>query len=162
MEGRAMINYRLEVNAPFKYLWEALTDYPKLPSFQKDLKKIEVRKVDGNKTTIWHEIEIIKPVWYILEYTHDFENRKLSWRLVDCGTVKLPIIREFKFMEKDEGWYDFSDNGPDKCVAMYSLDIVLASKIPNAVTQQATKSGLPGMMNAYKKRAEELFAASKK
>ena len=157
-----MINYRLEVDAPFKFLWEALTDYPKLPSFLKDLKKIEVRKVEGNTSTVWHEIEIIKPVWYILDYTHDFENRKLSWKLVDCSMVKLPILKEFKFIEKDEGRYDFSESGPDKCVAIYNLDIVLASKIPNSVTQQVTKSGLPGMMNGYKKRAEELYAASKK
>jgi ribosome-associated toxin RatA of RatAB toxin-antitoxin module len=156
-----VIEYKIEVNAPVEVFWEVANDAEKYIEFQKELKRLEVLKVDGKKKVIRHHVEIMKPVYYDLEYSEDEQYRKCSFKLVDCSTVKIPLFKEFKFMERDEGYWSMEPNGPDKTTAVYHLDVKFASKIPTSITDMLAKSGLPGMMNGFKKRAEELYQKRK-
>jgi len=157
LEVEGMLTWKLEVNAPVSVMWDVLWDITRYMEFQKDLKKIEVIKSTENVKTVRHEVEILKPVFYILDYIVDEKMKKLSWKLVDCSTVKLPLMKEFKFMEKDEGWWELIENGPDKCSAIYNLEIAFNSKIPSSVTNMLAKKQMPTMMAGYKKQAESIF-----
>jgi len=152
-----MLTWKLEVNAPVSVMWDVLWNIPRYMEFQKDLKKIEVIKSSENVKTVRHEVEILKPVFYILDYIVDEKFKKLSWKLIDCASVKLPLMKEFKFMEKDEGWWELIETGPDKCTAVYNLDIAFNSKIPSSVTNMLAKKQMPTMMAGYKKQAESIF-----
>jgi len=147
---------KVVVDAPVKFLWDAIVDIEKYPDFQKDIKKVEVKSVEGSKRIIYHEIEIIKRVFYILEYNEEIPLKKFTWKLVDCSMVKLPLLKEFKVMEKNDGFWELNELGPDKCEGIYNIDIKLASKIPGNITDMLTRKSLPGMMASFKKRAEML------
>jgi len=152
-----VIQTKVEIDAPASVFWQVIADYEKYPEFLKDLKNVKVQKTEGNKKTVFHEAEIVKPITYTLELFEEVPLKKLSWRLIDCSKVSIAFIK-FKVIEKNEGWWDVIENGPDKCTGVYNIDIKLNSKIPAALTEPVLKKNLPGTMAAFKKRTEELAA----
>jgi ribosome-associated toxin RatA of RatAB toxin-antitoxin module len=153
-----MVDYKFEVSAPALVFWSMLQDIEKYPEFITGLKKVTISIREGGRMVVCHEAEMMKPVSYTLEYWADQEQRKFYWRFIDCSTIKVPFIKEFKFMERDEGWWEVSETAPDRCSVVYHIDISFSPMIPSSITDTLSGPALKKMMDNFKKRAESLAA----
>jgi coenzyme Q-binding protein COQ10 len=144
-----MVKTKVTVDAPLSVLWEVVTDIVKYPEFIKEMKNVRIEKTDGAKKTAIFEVDLIKTISYTLTLTEE-KPKRYYWNLV-----------KGQFMTRNDGSWDFTEEGPEKSSAVYAVDVKFGLLVPSSITNMITEVNLPKMMDAFKKRSEGLWQQRK-
>jgi len=144
-----MVSRTTVIEAPFSVIWDVVTDVEKYPEFLKEVKTVRIEKREGETVTAAHQIEIIKMINYTLDLTKDLPNKRFLWTLV-----------KGQLITKNDGYWEFVEQGPARCSATYNIDIKFGLLVPSSITNMLTEVNLPKTLDAFKKRAESVYKKS--
>ncbi len=131
-------------NAPVKTVYKVLTDYSSYPHIMTDIKRVSVIDDSPEKKLVEFELQIIKSFRYQL-WLYEKPFSQLSWKF-HSGDV---------FKENTGSW-TLKDEGENRTHVTYEISAKFGLFVPGMIEKKLIEVNLPSMMNAYKKRAEEL------
>jgi coenzyme Q-binding protein COQ10 len=136
------------IDVPVERFFDLLLDYPRYPEFVPKLKACRVLKVEGGHRDVEYELDVgLKRIRYVLRHIEE-RPRRLSWSLVRGDMMKV-----------SNGSWELNAEG-GKTRARYSVEVqvqkppLIPQSVVDAVSDQLTKSQLPGTLQAFKDRAE--------
>ncbi|MEI8346001.1 MAG: SRPBCC family protein [Pseudomonadota bacterium] len=124
--------------------YRAISDYKSYPKFVDGVSSIKILEESDKGATVEFTLNLIKKFTYILKLKHQ-EPKKVSWTLVESDL----------FTENKGGW-TLKQTKDGKLEVTYALDVDFRGFVPNMIINKLVTNNLPGMMQAYFKRAKSL------
>jgi len=135
------------IDAPPDRVWKVIGDYENYKDFMPQVCESEVRKKEGNATWQYQKLHVPWPfpgdgTWYLIRLEHHPEKYFVQWEMED-GNIKI----------NHGSWKlePFGEKG-DKTLAIYSLVVDPGYKLPAFVVDFATKTTVPNIIEAVRKR----------
>jgi ribosome-associated toxin RatA of RatAB toxin-antitoxin module len=135
----------IDIEATAEEIFDVATDFEKYPSWNPQIKKVEILETDedGYATEVWFEVDAkVKKVQYTLEYDYSKAPEGYSWKLVEGDVKKLT------------GSYKF-DEFEDVTDVTYQLSIDPGFSVPGFLKRQGEKQIVKGALEDLKKRVEK-------
>ena len=135
----------IDIVATAEEIFDVATDFENYPSWNPQIKKVEILETDedGYATEVWFEVDAkVKKVQYTLEYDYSKAPEAYSWKLVEGDVKKL--TGSYKFDEFD----DVTD-------VTYQLSIDPGFSVPGFLKRQGEKQIVKGALEDLKKRVEK-------
>jgi coenzyme Q-binding protein COQ10 len=140
------------IDVPRERFFDVLLDYERYPEFVPKLKACRVLKVEARHRDVEYELDLGvlgmgRRIRYVLRHVEE-RPRRLSWSLVRGDMMKV-----------SNGSWELSDEG-GKTRARYSVEVqiqkppLVPQSVVDAISDQMTRSSLPGNLEAFKARAE--------
>lgn len=130
------------INAPPEKLFDIITQYEKYPEFLSEVKKIRVLERKDNTVKVQYEVDVIKTIHYTILVKEERPQR-MSWTFVE-GEV----------MKDNKGSWVLEPDGQGRTKATYTVELALGPLVPKAIVNGLAEKSLPGMLEAFKRRAE--------
>jgi hypothetical protein len=151
--GLNWAEHTVEIEAPIKTCFDAITDYETFPSWQGAVVDTEVLDWDeagrGKRVRLFVDAKVRK-VDYTLDYRYD-EPTRIEWDFVEGNGIN-----------DADGHYLFEDLGADRTRATYRFGLEVGIPLPGPVARRAHKSTLKGSVEDLKVEAERRAAESPK
>src|SRR3954468_20950392 len=151
--GLNWAEHTVEIAAPIKTCFDAITDYETFPSWQSAVVDTEVLDWDergrGKRVRLFIDAKVRK-VDYTLDYRYDQPNR-IEWDFVEGNGIN-----------DADGHYLFEDLGDRRTRATYKLGLEVGIPLPGPVARRAHKSTLKASVDDLKQEAERRAASSRK
>jgi uncharacterized membrane protein len=143
--------HTVEIAAPIKICFDAITDYETFPSWQSAVVDTEVLDWDeagrGKRVRLFVDAKVRK-VDYTLDYRYD-EPQRIEWDFVEGNGIN-----------DADGHYLFEDLGGDRTRATYKLGLEVGIPLPGPVARRAHKTTLKGSVEDLKREAERRAASA--
>jgi coenzyme Q-binding protein COQ10 len=130
------------INAPPEKIFDVITQYEKYPEFLSEVKKIRVLERKDNTVKVQYEVDVIKTIRYTILVKEE-RPKRMSWTFVE-GEV----------MKDNKGGWVLEPEGEGRTKATYTVELALGPLVPKAIVNGLTEKQLPGMLEAFKRRAE--------
>src|SRR5919108_2806478 len=151
--GLNWAEHTVEIEAPIKTCFDAITDYETFPSWQGVVVDTEVLDWDeqgrGKRVRLVVDAKVRK-VNYTLDYRYD-EPERIEWEFVEGNGIN-----------EADGHYLFEDLGGGRTRATYKLGLEVGIPLPGPIARRAHKSTLKASVEDLKKEAEKRAASSAK
>jgi uncharacterized membrane protein len=151
--GLNWAEHTVEIAAPIKTCFDAITDYETFPTWQSAVVDTEVLDWDdqgrGKRVRLFVDAKVRK-VDYTLDYRYDAPGR-IEWDFVEGNGIN-----------DADGQYLFEDLGGDRTRATYKLGLEVGIPLPGPVARRAHKSTLKASVEDLKREAERRAASSAK
>jgi uncharacterized membrane protein len=134
----------IDIAATAKEIFEVATDFEAYPEWNANIKRVEIRKEDGQgrATEVWFEVDAkIKTIQYTLKYSYAGAPERFSWKLLEGDVKEL------------SGSYVF-DEFDDVTDVTYETAIDPGFKIPGPLKRQGERQIVKGALQDLKKRVE--------
>jgi ribosome-associated toxin RatA of RatAB toxin-antitoxin module len=134
----------IDIKATAQEIFEVAADYENYPSWQSQVKKVEVLETDddGYATLVHYEVDaVVKQLSYTLEYEYEGWPGSFTWKLRDGDVKQL------------NGKYSF-DEFDDVTEVTYEISIDPGFKIPALLRRQGEKQIVATALKGLKKRVE--------
>ena len=130
-------------------LYDVINDFEKYAEFLPEVKKISVAAGPGDAKDVTYTIDIkAKVISYTLRHTGT-KPTKAAWSMT-----------KGEMMKSNEGHWALKDLGNGKTEATYNIDLKLSAFVPGFIEKALAETGLPDLLNNFKKRAEKLYGAA--
>jgi ribosome-associated toxin RatA of RatAB toxin-antitoxin module len=139
-----MIERKIKIKAPLETVYKVICDFESYPEFLNTTHSAKAKKLK-NSFQVDFTIEVIKTIHYTLRFEFK-EPTYLGWELVKGDLMK-----------KNSGSWELKAISDAVTEAIYSIDIDFGWLVPKMIVEQVTKTQLPETLEAFKKRAENLF-----
>jgi uncharacterized membrane protein len=143
--GLNWAEHTVEIEAPIKTCFDAITDYETFPSWQSAVVDTEVLDWDeqgrGKRVRLFVDAKVRK-VDYTLDYRYD-EPTRIEWDFVDGNGIK-----------DADGHYLFEELAPDRTRATYKFGLEVGIPLPGPVARRAHRSTLKASVEDLKREAE--------
>src|SRR4051794_37173819 len=147
--GLNWAEHTVEIAAPIKTCFDAITDYETFPTWQSAVVDTEVLDWDdqgrGKRVPLFVDAKIRK-VDYTLDYRYDAPGR-IEWDFVEGNGIN-----------DADGYYVFEDLGGDRTKATYRFGLEVGIPLPGPVARRAHKSTLKASVEDLKREAEKRAA----
>jgi coenzyme Q-binding protein COQ10 len=130
------------IDAPMEKVFQIITDYEKYAEFLPEARETKVLSRSGNAAKVQYTVEVMKKIKYTLEMRESPPDR-VEWSFV-----------EGEFMKDNQGHWKLEPAGEGKTKATYNIEMRLGALVPKAIVNTLVDKGLPGMLEAFKRRAE--------
>jgi uncharacterized membrane protein len=151
--GLNWAEHTVEIVAPIKTCFDAITDYETFPSWQSAVVDTEVLDWDeqgrGKRVRLFIDAKVRK-VDYTLDYRYE-EPERIEWDFVEGNGIN-----------DADGHYLFEDLGDDRTRATYKLGLEVGIPLPGPVARRAHKSTLKSSVEDLKREAERRAASAAK
>jgi uncharacterized membrane protein len=151
--GLNWAEHTVEIAAPIKTCFDAITDYETFPKWQGVVVDTEVLDWDeqgrGKRVRLVVDAKVRK-VNYTLDYRYD-EPQRIEWDFVEGNGIN-----------DADGHYLFEDLGGDRTRATYKFGLEVGIPLPGPVARRAHKSTLKASVEDLKREAERRAASSAK
>jgi hypothetical protein len=151
--GLNWAEHTVEIAAPIKTCFDAITDYETFPKWQGVVVDTEVLDWDeqgrGKRVRLVVDAKVRK-VNYTLDYRYD-EPERIEWDFVEGNGIN-----------DADGHYLFEDLGGDRTRATYKFGLEVGIPLPGPVARRAHKSTLKASVEDLKREAERRAASSPK
>ena len=149
--GLNWAEHTVEIAAPIKTCFDAITDYETFPSWQSAVVDTEVLDWDeqgrGKRVRLFIDAKVRK-VDYTLDYRYD-EPERIEWDFVEGNGIN-----------DADGHYLFEDLGGDRTRATYNLGLEVGIPLPGPVARRAHRSTLKASVEDLKREAERRAASA--
>ncbi len=149
--GLNWAEHTVEIAAPIKTCFDAITDYETFPEWQSAVVDTEVLDWDeqgrGKRVRLVVDAKVRK-VDYTLDYRYD-EPTRIEWDFVEGNGIN-----------DADGHYLFEDLGDGRTRATYKLGLEVGIPLPGPVARRAHKSTLKGSVEDLKREAERRAASA--
>jgi uncharacterized membrane protein len=149
--GLNWAEHTVEIEAPMKTCFDAITDYETFPSWQSAVVDTEVLDWDehgrGKRVRLFVDAKVRK-VDYTLDYRYD-EPARIEWDYVEGNGIN-----------DADGHYLFEELTPDRTRATYKLGLEVGIPLPGPVARRAHKSTLKASVEDLKREAERRAASA--
>jgi hypothetical protein len=149
--GLNWAEHTVEIAAPIKTCFDAITDYETFPSWQSAVVDTEVLDWDeqgrGKRVRLFIDAKVRK-VDYTLDYRYD-EPERIEWDFVEGNGIN-----------DADGHYLFEDLGGDRTRATYKLGLEVGIPLPGPVARRAHRSTLKASVEDLKREAERRAASA--
>lgn len=149
--GLNWADHTVEIAAPIKTCFDAITDYETFPSWQSAVVDTEVLDWDeqgrGKRVRLFVDAKIRK-VDYTLDYRYD-EPGRIEWDFVEGNGIN-----------DADGHYLFEDLGEGRTRATYKLGLEVGIPLPGPVARRAHRSTLKASVEDLKREAERRAASA--
>jgi uncharacterized membrane protein len=149
--GLNWAEHTVEIAAPIKICFDAITDYETFPSWQSAVVDTEVLDWDeqgrGKRVRLFVDAKVRK-VDYTLDYRYD-EPERIEWDFVEGNGIN-----------DADGHYLFEDLGGDRTRATYKFGLEVGIPLPGPVARRAHKSTLKASVEDLKREAERRAASA--
>jgi uncharacterized membrane protein len=149
--GLNWAEHSVEIEAPVKTCFDAITDYETFPSWQGVVVDTEVLDWDeqgrGKRVRLVVDAKVRK-VDYTLDYRYD-EPTRIEWDYVEGNGIN-----------DADGHYLFEELAPNRTRATYKLGLAVGIPLPGPVARRAHKSTLKTSVEDLKQEAERRAASS--
>ena len=149
--GLNWAEHTVEIAAPIKTCFDAITDYETFPKWQSAVVDTEVLDWDeqgrGKRVRLVVDAKVRK-VDYTLDYRYD-EPTRIEWDFVEGNGIN-----------DADGHYLFEDLGDGRTRATYKLGLEVGIPLPGPVARRAHKSTLKGSVEDLKREAERRAASA--
>src|SRR5262245_13513358 len=149
--GLNWAEHTVEINAPIKTCFDAITDYETFPKWQSAVVDTEVLDWDdqglGKRVRLFVDAKVRK-VDYTLDYRYD-EPERIEWDFVEGNGIN-----------DADGHYLFEDLGGDHTRATYKLGLEVGIPLPGPVARRAHRSTLKASVEDLKREAERRAASA--
>jgi uncharacterized membrane protein len=151
--GLNWAEHTVEIAAPIKTCFDAITDYETFPKWQGVVVDTEVLDWDeqgrGKRVRLVVDAKVRK-VDYTLDYRYD-EPERIEWDFVEGNGIN-----------DADGHYLFEDLGGDRTRATYKFGLEVGIPLPGPVARRAHRSTLKASVEDLKREAERRAASSAK
>jgi ribosome-associated toxin RatA of RatAB toxin-antitoxin module len=151
--GLNWAEHTVEIAAPIKTCFDAITDYETFPKWQGVVVDTEVLDWDeqgrGKRVRLVVDAKVRK-VNYTLDYRYD-EPQRIEWDFVEGNGIN-----------DADGYYLFEDLGGDRTRATYKFGLEVGIPLPGPVARRAHRSTLKSSVEDLKREAERRAASSPK
>jgi ribosome-associated toxin RatA of RatAB toxin-antitoxin module len=151
--GLNWAEHTVEIEAPIKTCFDAITDYETFPKWQSAVVDTEVLDWDeqglGKRVRLLVDAKVRK-VDYTLDYRYD-EPTRIEWDYVEGNGIN-----------DADGHYLFEELAPNRTRATYKLGLEVGIPLPGPVARRAHKSTLKASVEDLKREAERRAASSAK
>ena len=149
--GLNWAEHTVEIAAPIKTCFDAITDYETFPKWQSAVVDTEVLDWDeqgrGKRVRLVVDAKVRK-VDYTLDYRYD-EPTRIEWDFVEGNGIN-----------DADGHYLFEDLGEGRTRATYKFGLEVGIPLPGPVARRAHKSTLKGSVEDLKREAERRAASA--
>jgi uncharacterized membrane protein len=149
--GLNWAEHTVEIAAPIKTCFDAITDYETFPSWQSAVVDTEVLDWDeqgrGKRVRLFIDAKVRK-VDYTLDYRYD-EPERIEWDFVEGNGIN-----------DADGHYLFEDLGGDHTRATYKLGLEVGIPLPGPVARRTHRSTLKASVEDLKREAERRAASA--
>jgi uncharacterized membrane protein len=149
--GLNWAEHTVEIEAPIKTCFDAITDYETFPSWQSAVVDTEVLDWDergrGKRVRLFVDAKVRK-VDYTLDYRYD-EPTRIEWDFVEGNGIN-----------DADGHYLFEELAPNRTRATYKLGLEVGIPLPGPVARRAHKSTLKASVEDLKREAERRAASA--
>ena len=149
--GLNWAEHTVEIAAPIKTCFDAITDYETFPSWQSAVVDTEVLDWDeqgrGKRVRLFIDAKVRK-VDYTLDYRYD-EPERIEWDFVEGNGIN-----------DADGHYLFEDLGGDRTRATYKFGLEIGIPLPGPVARRAHRSTLKASVEDLKREAERRAASA--
>src|SRR5262245_18955468 len=149
--GLNWAEHTVEIAAPIKICFDAITDYETFPRWQNAVIDTEVLDWDdegrGKRVRLFIDAKVRK-VDYTLDYRYEGPER-IEWDFVEGNGIN-----------DADGHYLFEDLGGDQTRATYKLGLEVGIPLPGPVARRAHRSTLKGSVEDLKREAERRAASA--
>ena len=139
----------IAIKAPIERVFEVITDFERYPDFLDEMEATEVIKKGKRSTQARFTAKLAAPVRYTLDFKLKGPDR-VDWSLV-----------EGDFMEANDGSWELSSLEPNLTDATFTMEVKFPFWVPASMAEGTLKSGLPGMMQGFKREAERRASKGK-
>ena len=150
--GLNWAEHTVEIAAPIRTCFDAITDYETFPKWQGAVVDTEVLDWDskgrGKRVRLFIDAKVRK-VDYTLDYSYEAPER-IEWDFVEGNGINGA-----------DGHYLFEDLGEDRTRATYKLGLEVGIPLPGPVARRAHKTTLKGSVDDLKKEAERRAASAR-
>jgi hypothetical protein len=151
--GLNWAEHTVEIAAPIKTCFDAITDYETFPTWQSAVVDTEVLDWDeqgrGKRVRLFIDAKVRK-VDYTLDYRYD-EPERIEWDFVEGNGIN-----------DADGYYLFEDLGTDRTRATYKFGLEVGIPLPGPVARRAHRSTLKASVEDLKREAERRAASAAK
>jgi Polyketide cyclase / dehydrase and lipid transport len=151
--GLNWAEHTVEIEAPIKTCFDAITDYETFPSWQSAVVDTEVLDWDergrGKRVRLFVDAKIRK-VDYTLDYRYD-EPMRIEWGFVEGNGIN-----------DADGHYLFEELAPNRTRATYKLGLEVGIPLPGPVARRAHRSTLKASVEDLKREAERRAASARR
>lgn len=137
-----VVKTSIVIDAPREKVFDVIADFEKYPKFMKEMKKVLIDDKTGNTQTVTFDLELVKRIQYTLKCKLN-RPTSISWTLV-----------RGEMMRSNVGGWKLKKISEKKTEANYTIDITFGLFVPNAIGKALVESGLPDMMQSFKKKIE--------
>jgi uncharacterized membrane protein len=149
--GLNWAEHTVEIEAPIKTCFDAITDYETFPTWQSAVVDTEVLDWDeqgrGKRVRLLVDAKVRK-VDYTLDYGYD-EPMRIEWDFVEGNGIN-----------DADGHYLFEELTPNRTRATYKLGLEVGIPLPGPVARRAHKSTLKASVEDLKREAERRAASA--
>jgi Polyketide cyclase / dehydrase and lipid transport len=149
--GLNWAEHTVEIEAPIKTCFDAITDYETFPSWQGVVVDTEVLDWDeqgrGKRVRLVVDAKVRK-VDYTLDYRYD-EPTRIEWDFVEGNGIN-----------DADGHYLFEELAPDRTRATYKFGLEVGIPLPGPVARRAHRSTLKASVEDLKREAERRAASA--
>jgi hypothetical protein len=149
--GLNWAEHTVEIAAPIRTCFDAITDYETFPKWQSAVVDTEVLDWDeegrGKRVRLVVDAKVRK-VNYTLDYRYD-EPTRIEWDFVEGNGIN-----------DADGHYLFEDLGGDRTRATYKFGLEVGIPLPGPVARRAHKSTLKASVEDLKSEAERRSASA--
>jgi uncharacterized membrane protein len=149
--GLNWAEHSVEIEAPIKTCFDAITDYETFPSWQSAVVDTEVLDWDdqgrGKRVRLFVDAKVRK-VDYTLDYRYD-EPTRIEWDFVEGNGIN-----------DADGHYLFEELAPNRTRATYKLGLEVGIPLPGPVARRAHKSTLKASVEDLKRESERRAASA--
>jgi len=149
--GLNWAEHTVEIAAPIKTCFDAITDYETFPKWQSAVVDTEVLDWDeqgrGKRVRLVVDAKVRK-VDYTLDYRYDAPER-IEWDFIEGNGIN-----------DADGHYLFEELGSDRTRATYKFGLEVGIPLPGPVARRAHKSTLKASVEDLKREAERRAASS--
>ena len=134
----------IDIEASGEEIFEVVTDFEAYPSWNANIKEVEVkeRDEDGRATKVWMKVDAkVRTVAYTLSYDYSDAPTAFSWELLEGDVKEL------------SGSYAF-DEFDDVTEVTYETAIDPGFPVPGILKRQAERQIVKGALEDLKKRVE--------
>lgn len=136
-----MIHREIKIDAPIQKVFSTIRDFQSYPTFVKGTSSAKESKLKDS-VVVDFEIDVIKKISYRLSFQFT-EPTLIEWKFVKGDLMK-----------KNSGRWVLVPLDDKTTQASYEIDIDFGWMVPKMIVDQLTKTQLPEMLDAFKKRAE--------
>jgi uncharacterized membrane protein len=151
--GLNWAEHTVEIEAPVKTCFDAITDYETFPSWQSAVVDTEVLDWDeqgrGKRVRLFVDAKVRK-VDYTLGYRYN-EPTRIEWDFVEGNGIN-----------DADGHYLFEELAPDRTRATYKLGLEVGIPLPGPVARRAHRSTLKASVEDLKREAERRAASARR
>ena len=139
----------IAIKAPIEQVFEVISDFENYPEFLDEMEATEIIKRGKRSTQTRFTAKMVAPVRYTLDFKMKAPDR-MVWSLV-----------EGDFMEGNDGSWELTSLEPNLTDATFTMEVKLPFWVPSSMAEGQLKSGLPGMMQGFKREAERRTGKAK-